>query len=113
MVYCLSLVADILALVGQYHQQRGQCIVPLWLGVTSEEMRALVRGEVVLPWHVSNQLSMAVRSYVWWSLATTGSAMRSCKIGHSMYLGQSGRLGVFMRNAPSAECMQSEQRCRF
>ena len=39
---------------------------------------------------------MALRSYEWWSWATTGSSMRSCDIGHSMNLGQFGKLRVDM-----------------
>ena len=53
-------------------------------------MGALVKGDVRFP--VSNQAWIDLRSYVWWSSATTGSSIRAWEIGHSMYLGHSSNM---------------------
>ena len=50
-------------------------------------MRALVKGDVLFP--MSNQPWIDLRSYEWWSSATTGSSISSWEIGHSMNLGHS------------------------
>jgi hypothetical protein len=72
-------------------------------------MTSLVKGDVAFP--LSNHAWMNVRSYEWWSPATTGSSILSWDIGHSMNLGQSGKSGVVIfRNEKSflQKCLQKD-----